>query len=680
MKLVKRGIPMIKTLFHFIVLLIIIVGVSCSNDELFVDIYSENLPDLGITKITVQDLNNLEIEFNYDIIEDSVSTINNYEISRLDNPDDKLVVHSAVITSGASNKVKLSVQTMQPQSSYQIKISGIRSQNALINEQSGLVALYEVGNLIDQSPVWLFQPTDQSVVQGYPYLSWSSRTGATNYTIEITSETLENNGDIVGDFSSPLVQIEVDNTVLMLSDDLFVLDTIEYFWRVRANYGDIQGEFSMPNSFNVVTTGSEDDAVYVNSGYIGMSCGNKSKPFKTIQDGVDFASDHGISTVYVASGLYLESVIVRTNVSIYGSYNPEDWTPRVDFISMSLEELQDFILGDNASKVESIDGASFVFGNLTDEASTIQGFNISGKEYGIKIWNSSLTVQNNIFFIQNAVNVVEINNKAEGQLVSLEKNLMFSVGGAGDPYSYVVQSNAPLNVSKNIFTALEAQQDSYLLYIAYGINDFATGSLIINNIFNAAAIEDDSTAIFLFKAKNSLIANNYINAGDTNTGEIIDIYMEFCDSIQISNNLITLEETSPAVNRGIQFVNNSNLSIKNNNFYDMDVFGYDSSGNCTTNYDGDGNDYTCNIQDLEALSAISASGNLSEDISGYISTGDLAYRFDNEMGPLHLDDFNFDTGGLDGAALGWEFSSDILGLDRTGNGSIGWSIGPNEYD
>jgi hypothetical protein len=53
--------------------------------------------------------------------------------------------------------------------------------------------------------------------------------------------------------------------------------------------------------------------------------GRQASPFASIQRGLDAAEDFGTGNVYVAGGVYSESIQLKSLVNLFGSYNPSNW-------------------------------------------------------------------------------------------------------------------------------------------------------------------------------------------------------------------------------------------------------------------------------------------------------------------------------------------------------------------
>ncbi len=55
------------------------------------------------------------------------------------------------------------------------------------------------------------------------------------------------------------------------------------------------------------------------------NAGRQATPFASIQAGIEAAAENGGGSVYVAGGFYVESLTLRSQVSVIGSYNPSTW-------------------------------------------------------------------------------------------------------------------------------------------------------------------------------------------------------------------------------------------------------------------------------------------------------------------------------------------------------------------
>jgi hypothetical protein len=69
-----------------------------------------------------------------------------------------------------------------------------------------------------------------------------------------------------------------------------------------------------------------NDAVFVAVGFGNDSAaGSSDTPLATIQAAIDLVDEFGGGDVYVAGGVYTESVTLRSNVNLYGGYDRQSW-------------------------------------------------------------------------------------------------------------------------------------------------------------------------------------------------------------------------------------------------------------------------------------------------------------------------------------------------------------------
>ena len=139
----------------------------------------------------------------------------------------------------------------------------------------------------------------------------------------------------------------------------------------------------------------------------------------------------------------------------------------------------------------------------------------------------------------------------------------------------------------------------------------------------------------------------------------------------IENNVIFSKGTTGNIFRyGINAATNSApASLKNNSIY-MEQSGAASAGPFAWNNDG--------------TMTVVADPDTDPDLSFASANVLLRADFSDETNSdFHLEDstdIDIKTGGLDGGALGWGFSTDLEGTARTENGTKGWSMGAYEKD
>lgn len=353
--------------------------------------------------------------------------------------------------------------------------------------------------------------------------------------------------------------------------------------------------------------------------------GTTANPYLTIQKGIDIAFAAGGAEVWVGSGVYTNTtaILIKSGVKLYGGYNPATW---VRNISTNVSEIQDTTTATSniftASSVTNpivIDGFKISFVNLSAASVTRNIMNLSV--------SASVTVANNDMTSPNSNNSTHngiIVSGAAGHLIY--NNILRIKSNAGDTrYSYGINTSAQTDIYNNVI---------------YTADSTVNGGSGINSTHRDVRIRNN-TIIFY---------NGYqgINLAAGATG-----------STSIENNIIY----SPVAGGTCIFAASATqkpVSVANNDMF-----------NCATNY------Y------LEAATPYSFA--IIGTAGFTTSTGNQQYDmvtnscFVNSTSDWHLQNScsaSIKTGGLDGSASGWGFSTDRDRITRT----TAWSIGAYEND
>jgi len=167
-------------------------------------------------------------------------------------------------------------------------------------------------------------------------------------------------------------------------------DGCECEYLAAADDPDVPGDANCDGIDGVVA-----DGVFVAKDGSDASAGTWSQPLLTVQAGIDMAQSVGKPNVYVATGVYMESISLLPGVATYGGYS-------ADFVSRDPGLNQTAIMGDPAS--EAMPGA--VNGiDILDIPTVLSGFHVfgvdataeGGSSYAVYIRNAndSLRLVNN---------------------------------------------------------------------------------------------------------------------------------------------------------------------------------------------------------------------------------------------------------------------------------------------
>ncbi|MFH1873863.1 MAG: Ig-like domain-containing protein [Pseudomonadota bacterium] len=477
-------------------------------------------------------------------------------------------------------------------------------------------------------------------------------------------------------------------------------------WNIETGNLVIEASDLAGNALATLTVTFGVQVVYVKVGGIGD--GTMANPFASIREAITLAQTNLIvsggtwnaAEVHVAEGTYEVDhstdthIIMVDGVSLFGGYSPTNWTVRniVDHPTVIADiGVVGGVGGDPSCAVENGSGIS--------ADTIIDGFSIIGGGAGeiSAIFNhddASPTISNNmiglddseapettngIYNRDDSSPIIENNTIDGGNSTTTSNGIMGS-----NRSSLIIRNNnisagdATMGVGVyNIGSSNATIQNNV---ISGGVSTIFTmaiaavggGAFVIENniIFGGTAL---ITAGLLVGDNTALIRNNIIDAGQGTT----DSYGIRIDDSQpiIENNLIFSSGTGDEYCIYEITVDSDPTAVNNNNLFSCSTALYHDA-------DGDGDILAVGDMELDlTLELITAANNISEDVSGCLDSG-ASYIFDSSLAGcgFTLDDFTFDTAGADGAAAGWDFIDDLLGLTRTGDGTSGWSIGAHEYD
>ncbi|MBZ0270389.1 hypothetical protein K8I61_00010 [bacterium] len=325
--------------------------------------------------------------------------------------------------------------------------------------------------------------------------------------------------------------------------------------------------------FVSLTTGSD-----VNPGTMAL-------PFATIQHAIDVINTtDGGPNVFVAGGTYVESI--QTNVSIFGGYDPTDWTRDIDANLTEIEALAE--ADDDDSPAVEITGASAV---------AIQGFTLDALDFGSQtrgiLANASVraTIVDNVIdggggnldhvgiYIQYGHVYVARNNIDAGDGTGNGRGVWFASntfvwiennrisGGTGDDvFALTFQGHAGVIVN-NLLDAGTATGSSAVGLTISTDNDEAD-TLVVNNVVLMGTANSFVTGMQFSSclapvvAVNNVIADpNVAAGGGTSSRGVLVAAAE----VALVNNFIDAGHGDPA--QGIYANTGSAITLKNNDIW-----------------------------------------------------------------------------------------------------------------
>jgi hypothetical protein len=431
-----------------------------------------------------------------------------------------------------------------------------------------------------------------------------------------------------------------------------------------------------------VTYGVLDGIVYVHADDGNdNNPGTIDQPKRTISSAISTAERvYDTADIHVAGGVYqvTSTTIVNKNISIYGGYDPENWSVRdpdtyetswLDIRTSGTHETLSYT--PNVADTVVLDGLTIAAGNgsvpfdgtaaIFVSGASVEITNnrivtgIAGRAYGLAAQNAELLVQNNEFETEDLDAVVNCIN-ASGSTVSIADN-SFTGEWVSEFYGVLLEDSDGV-IERNVINAGQP------LSLAQCISIDAGTVTIRNNVISAGTMVTDSVigqyGIYLNNC-NVTIHNNTIDGGGGMSADGImttAIMLFFQVQSVIENNVIFT--TSGDLRTGVWQVDNASFPDEFNNNVMFDC----PDGNYY--HDPSVSGYVSNVATLESFlngNGTSAANNAFET-SGNL-TGAPEYR------PQASSPATIQTGGktLSG------FSDDVEGTTRTAP----WSTGAYEY-
>lgn len=298
--------------------------------------------------------------------------------------------------------------------------------------------------------------------------------------------------------------------------------------------------------------------------------------------------------------------------------------------------------------------------SLNIQNNTLDGGTGGSNSYGIYNYYSSSTIQNNIINGgAECISSIGIYNHYSSSPMILNNIIN---GGTGNHSCGINNANSTPTIKNNTIDG----GIGHSTCSTCGIHNYSSSSIIQNNVIDGGKSGSFSHGINNFSSS-PVIRNNTILGGNGWISTYgIQIYS--ASSPTIENNIIFTSGDGSRYGIHENGEKDDPISVRNNDIYDCPnglYYDYDSSPEKLTE-----------IDDVNNLSDITSSGNIYENISGYM---DAEFRFTGALG-----DFIFDTEGINGAqsSENWGFTTDKDDNSRSpldDSSTTGWSIGAYEY-
>jgi hypothetical protein len=294
----------------------------------------------------------------------------------------------------------------------------------------------------------------------------------------------------------------------------------------------------------------------------------------------------------------------------------------------------------------------------------IFGGNTSGESIAMRIQHNNGKISNSLVF-KNLISGGAATDST-GILVGTDNIQIFSnqiMGGAGKTRSIAVKVERSSAVFyNNLIHGGESEYHSYAIQIQ------SKGVLSRPSFFN--------NTISGGKGKKETISVQLLNSAAIFENNIV-----FNDSKARSCFYVHFDKQKKKVDYM------THLNISNNNLSQCDAvveWAGEPPFNCSSNNDGDKNDRTCGVGDLEASKRSKQFSRNHQTKVNFVSLkgpdGKVKSLSDNDWRLPASVNPKISAGGVNGANHGWPVKEDFSGHRRTGKGAHGWSLGAFEAD
>ncbi|MCP4135071.1 MAG: hypothetical protein GY754_29115 [bacterium] len=395
---------------------------------------------------------------------------------------------------------------------------------------------------------------------------------------------------------------------------------------ISASYSGVSSD-ALSATINVV-----NEMCVSNAGNDTSGDGASDNPYLTIDKGISEAAS-GPYGVRVAQGTYDEGELIMVEgVSLSGGWSTSFYYNDPTVYTTTINALDD-------TGISAGSGVTF--------ATSIGGFTINGRD------SSGTSVQ-----------AISMNSGG----LTIENNIIYAGGFSGSAVGAtgIYQSNAAYTVIRN--NRVSAGNPSGT---ATAIRINGVGGEVYNNVvYGGGANSGSKYAIYKGTTSGTLnIRNNTIDAGASGAPYCIFLYAG-TGPVYIENNLIF--STGPNGIGISEYVEAATpTSVQNNNIFSIPSTYFYYEAHVSAPY----STVSAMEADLNGETGVTAANNYEDDISAYfLNTTD--YTLSSSV-PSPVKD-----GGIDGSPTGaaWGYDYDHTKTTRTGDTSIGWTIGAYEMD
>jgi hypothetical protein len=322
--------------------------------------------------------------------------------------------------------------------------------------------------------------------------------------------------------------------------------------------------------------------------------------WRTAVDGFAIDGGNGLSPTGLTSAIYITngaSPTIRYNIITGGNVDGEVFGVYIDNASPMLES--NTISGSLTTKSSSLATNSHAIYSINNANPLIKKSTING--------GNAITKAFGLYFDSASATI---------------KNNDISAGNAATVYG-IYSVNSSTDMYNNVLANLSAQQDSYGIAITSG-----SQSNIYNNIVDPGSLAISATGVSMQGGSSLVVKNNIITSGTC------------------------IQEVD---------IDSDPLAVENNDLFKCKVPYYDADSGCTGFLDGDGLATTCNVEEINLLTDMTAANNLADE----------PFLQDPANGDYHFTVFSPTSVVERGLDLSTYFTTDKDNIVRI----IPWSIG-----
>ncbi|MDH5719694.1 MAG: hypothetical protein OEZ13_03640 [Spirochaetia bacterium] len=381
-----------------------------------------------------------------------------------------------------------------------------------------------VNKLADTSPPTIITPLSGATTGLSVPLQWTSKDGASNYTVEVATDANFNNL-----ISGSPFQVEAPLTSYVLT--LGTGGT--YYWRVRA-------DTTETGLYGISHIEALSGTIYVYCPATTTTCndagaiGHPSKPFQTISGAMNEASRLGYKNIKVATRgsetSYAETIKLKDGITLSGAYN-------ADFKS------QDMI--NNKTSIASSNPYA-ILGEYIYTPTVIEGFSI--EQTGLNLTTSTAIKLNecygNLTVSNNAIHAGSANTFSAGIHLTNSRVIIINnhiTGGIGSPENAFGIHNSDNSIITELSgNTIEAGSGK----ITYGVSQISstgtvsgsgTGTIesMTNNTIHGGSGEFNSYAVY--GGYITIITGNNIHGGNSISGQTTGIQSPQVELISDNN-------------------------------------------------------------------------------------------------------------------------------------------------